>query len=410
MLDLRLLKNISGFLSSGGVSCFPCPCCLITLYGRRCSAPRFFPYLWRRKHNPGGRCRPLALHTSRGLSASRLALRPVSRLVHRLVLLACLICPAGLIRSSSHPLPTGFAAYLIRSPLLIGSSVRPLPRIALLPVPSTSGAGRYHNRRLASRRAVDRRANGGGCLLPSDGGGRRAGHRCGAAAACLPRMGTADGGGSSFGWRADSGGCLLASGRWTERFDRSLIVSFPISSAQSNRLRFPVRLISISHHLIDGNGFSFPFPPDPLPPALLCLLAGACSPVPGRGRCGLRYGLRWRACGLLACVLISRSALSLLLVRLLLYAPVSPLCVVLSGALCGDLLAILAAILSALAYFNICPQMASCGFSWAFSAILSSVISRLSPSPRSRPSALLLVPSRLRCHGRWCGCFPAVSW
>lgn len=36
-----------------------------------------------------------------------------------------------------------------------------------------------------------------------------------------------------------------------------------------------------------GRGF-FSFSPDPLPPTLLCLLAVACSPVPGRGMCGLR--------------------------------------------------------------------------------------------------------------------------
>lgn len=125
------------------------------------------------------------------------------------------------------------------------------------------------------------------------------------------------------GWRRASGGgrghgCLLASGRWTERLGHlfSLISSaHPIGSVPG------LSAHSISHHLIDGEGLSFPFRLTPSRLLFSVCLLGACSPVPGRGMCWLRHGLRRRACGLLACVFISRSALSLPLVRLLLYVP-----------------------------------------------------------------------------------------
>lgn len=117
--------------------------------------------------------------------------------------------------SSAHPLT-----------FLIGSSARSLPRIARLPVSSTSGTGRGCDRRRA---------------------------------ACLP-----------------------ASGRWTERFGHLSSPSHPLIQS--------ARLVGSFNHPIDGGGGGsfFSFSPDPLPPALLGLLAGACSPVPGRGMRGLR--------------------------------------------------------------------------------------------------------------------------
>lgn len=337
--------------------------------------------MWRRKHNLCWRAVSAACSSSHHApGASRSSLRPSVRL-------ACLphmprwahrpIRSPLALPCSSHQLPTGFAACLIRSPFLIVLSVCPLPRIAWLPAVSTSGAGRNHNRRRASRRAIGRRANGGG---------------------------------SSFGWRADSGGCLLASGRWTERFDRSLIVSFPISSAQSNRLRFPVRLISISHHLIDGNGFSFSFPPDPLPPALLCLLAGACSPVPGRGMCGLRHGLRWRAAGCLLAFLVPRSALSLPLVRLLLYAPVSLVPFVPARGVVGRFMGYSARYLVGV---GVSQNMPLNGILWLLTGIFGDGVrypfSAL-PVASFSPICHALRPLSAAVSWRSCGRFPAVSW
>ena len=160
--------------------------------------------------------------------------------------------------------------------------------------------------------------------------------------------------------------CLVGDGRLVPSSSSSvmvcggLVISFPSHRLiQSTRHR--LRLIGSSHRLIISSTemcrwFSFfSLSPDPLPSALLGLLAWACSPVPGRGMCGLRHGLRRWACGLLACVPVSCVALSLPLVRLLLYASVSSFGVVLSGALWGVLRAILPAYLSALAFFNICP-------------------------------------------------------
>lgn len=92
---------------------------------------------------------------------------------------------------------------------------------------------------------------------------------------------------------------------------------------------------SSSHHLIDGDWSSFPFRPTPSRLLFSVCLLGACSPVPGRGMRGLRHGLRRLACGLLACVLVYRFALSLPLVRSLLYALCRSCCSFLPGVLCG---------------------------------------------------------------------------
>ena len=175
-------------------------------------------------------------------------------------------------------------------------------------------------------------ADGGGCLLASDGCWLRVvidgGWRLAWLLACLGAM---DGAARSF-------------------LDRS---SFPIIGS-SNRLgpgSFHHLIIS-SHRL---GGTFFPFSPDPLPPALLGLFALACSHVPGRGMRGLRHGLRRRAWRLLACVLGSRAALSLLLVRSLLHALRRSCRSFLPGASWGVLWAFLTAILSALAFLKTCP-------------------------------------------------------
>lgn len=164
--------------------------------------------------------------------------------------------------------PTGSAACLIPFASLIGSSSR-LPasyRSAPRPIDKRSGAKPQST------------AGGGGEWLTAAAwllaypGWRRGGYRL--------RM--AAGGGSDGVAVGEESSCLLALGAIDGAARSSL---FPISSA----------------HPIDGEGPSFPLSPDPLPPALLCLLAVACSPVLGRGCAG--YGMvcgGGRACCLLA--------------------------------------------------------------------------------------------------------------
>ena len=136
-------------------------------------------------------------------------------------------------------------------------------RIVRLPVRSTSWTGREwigggHRRGWRMETVTDGERMAAGCLL-------------------VPGM-AADG-----GWRMADGGrggcCLLVPGMamgWI-----GSCVSLSLSSA---------------HQIDEGHGYDssshrrggafFFFSPDPLPPALLGLLALACSPVPGRGMCG----------------------------------------------------------------------------------------------------------------------------
>lgn len=204
--------------------------------------------------------------------------------------------PSCLLALYAHAVLIGSSARLSlgRSSLLIGSSARPLPRIAPLPAPfdKRDGAG-------TQTAAVGRRVNCGGCGV----------------AACLPRD---DG----------RGGSVISSSR--------LIGSSNLPS---------------SHR---GGSF-FPFPPDPLSPALLCLLAGACSPVPGRGMCWLRYGLRRPACGLVRLLAVVSVPLSHCVRSLVAICSVSLASLCLLGTLWDILRAILTAYLSALAFLNICP-------------------------------------------------------
>lgn len=253
----------------------------------------------------------------------RLASRLVLRSASRPVLLACLICPAALlVGSSSHPLAFSSAACF----LLIVSSVRPLPRIARLPVSSTSGTGRDENAIDCGHRMA------GGCLLAYPGWRRGVGgHR--------RRMAAGVGVGV---------GCLLASGRWTERLDRSSIVplflssSHPIGSAPAH-----------PHHLIissTGEESSFPFrlTPSRLPFSVCLLWLVPPSPAGGCVSCGMACGG-----GRADCLLAFSSPVPL--VRSLLYDLCQSCRSFLPGVLWGVLWVILPAILSALAFLNICP-------------------------------------------------------
>lgn len=181
----------------------------------------------------GGRCRLLACSSYRHASRWLFTPRPVLRLVPRPGLLACLVPPLRF--SSSHPFPTGLAACLIRSSLIVSSS-RLLLRIACLPVSSDKRGGEG-----------TRSAEG-----VSSGGGRRAGYRCGAAAACLPRM--AD----RYRRRMAAGGVSACLSRGDGRGGSV------ISSLSSHRLipsaRFPgYRLIPSLIISSTGRGFLFLF-------------------------------------------------------------------------------------------------------------------------------------------------------
>lgn len=183
--------------------------------------------------------------------------------------LSHMLCgPHRLIRSPRAPLlasSSRLSHRLIGSPL---ASYRPAPRL----IDKRDGAERLAG---AHRRA------GGGCLLASDGGGRMAANGWRRLLACLGRQWAAGGhrrrmaaGGGR--WR----GFLLASGRGTERLDRSSIVPLSLSSSHPIDEAPAPFIISSSHR---RGGTFFPFSPDPLPPALLGLLARGLFPRPRPG-------------------------------------------------------------------------------------------------------------------------------
>lgn len=248
---------------------------------------------------------PSSRHAFRGRVVPRL----VSRLVPRLVLLACLGCPAGLIRSSggsllpaspcpSHPRSRLVCCLLLSVRLSLGCLlpsrrlIRFAPRLVLprLPVLTTSKTGREWIGGLMS-----------GVVM----------------VACLLRMAAGDG----YGWRTDGGDCLprMATGcgrsstadgcgRW-----RGLLACLGAmdGAARSSLDRFFP--LSSSHHLIissTGRNLLFPFRPTPSRLLFSACLPTLVPPSSAGGCAGLCHGLRRRACGLLAFVLISRFALS----------------------------------------------------------------------------------------------------
>ena len=172
---------------------FPCPCLLNPLYGLGAVVLVSFHTCGDENTINGGRCRMLAPLVSSCLwSVSPLvslclpwAGRPSPRSSVRL---ACLPHMSPLV-SLAHPLVSPSAACF----LLIGSSARPLPRIARLPVLS--------DKRNGARRKRDRlRAVIGDVRLAAG------------VAACLPRMAAA----ARLGWRWAAGGHRrrMAAGGW----------------------------------------------------------------------------------------------------------------------------------------------------------------------------------------------------
>lgn len=259
------------------------------------------------------------------------AVRPSSCPAAWLSVRLCLLASYAPRVSSAHPLPTGFAACLIRLSFSSAHRLAFLPRIARLPAPSTSGAGRNHNRR---------RGGGGEWLtaaawLLAYPGWRREVIGC--------------------GWRRAAGvmallsvrgrPACLPSWRWTGRLGH---LFSPISSAHPIGYDPP-------GHPIDGEGVSFPFRPTPSRLLFSVCLPGACSPVPGRGMCRLRHGLRRRAGGLVRLLAIVPVPLSHCVRSLVAICSVSLASLCLLVALWGVLRAISSAYLSALAFLNICP-------------------------------------------------------
>ena len=222
----------------------------------------------------GGQLRaasPSSRHASRGRLAARLVSRPVLRSVSRSVLLACLVCPAGLnLIGSSACLPIG----------CLLSSHRLVPCLVSISSPLYRQAGRGGT--------IGERSLAGGHRRCADDGERMA------ASACLPRMETteAGGGGWAGGHRrlmaAGGGcGCLLASWRWTERLDRSSIVSLSLSSAHpTGSVLWPVPSLIISS---TGEESSFPFrlTPSRLPFSVCLLWLVPPSPAGGCVGCGM---------------------------------------------------------------------------------------------------------------------------
>lgn len=167
-----------------------------------------------------------------------------------------------------------------------------------------------------------------------------------------------------------------------------------------------------SHRLIipSTTGAFFSFPPDPLPPVLLGLLTFHVPPSPAGGGAG--YVM---ACGggRAGCLLAFSSPV-----------PLSRSC---SFACCymppvrrfalfypGRCVAIYGLFLPLS-----CRRWRISIYTLKWHPVAShGHFRRCCPlpflgSPRRLVLALLpllLVPSRLRFHGRWCGCFPAVSW
>lgn len=249
------------------------------------------------------------------------------------------------------PLRFSSAHHLIRSPfprrLASSSSAHRLAPCLVSPGSpphSTSGTGRHDRLALIDGRAAVaclprmaaggwRRTDGGVCLLASDGNGRRAvidGGWLRAAAWLLACLGSRDGAARSF-------------------LDRS---SFPLI-VSSNR-RGPG---SFHHLIVSSTGRNllsiFARPPPAGSSRLAC--SGLVPPSPAGGCEDLCHGLRRRAGRLLVCVLVSRAALSLLLVRSLLYDLRRSCRSFLPGASLGVLWAFLTAILSALAFLKTCP-------------------------------------------------------
>ena len=158
------------------------------------------------------------------------------------------------------------------------------------------------------------------------------------------------------GWRRAAGVMVLLSvrgrpaclpsWRWTGRLGH--LFPPPISSAHPIGYDPP-------GHPIDGEGVSFPFRPTPSRLLFSVCLPGACSPVPGRGMCRLRHGLRRRAGGLVRLLAIVPVPLSHCVRSLVAICSVSLASLCLLVALWGVLRAISSAYLSALAFLNICP-------------------------------------------------------
>lgn len=280
MLALRFLKNISGFLSSGGAS-FPCPVCLKPLYGLAAAALVSFPTCGDENTIPG----------RRAVSAACLSYRHapcgVSPLVPSCVSLlgpSCLLASypsAALIVSSvphgSRCLSHRLALFIGSSCLLaclIGSSVRPC--LVSLCSPSHRQAKRGWAKTRSSSAADS------GRLL-----------------AC---PGMAAGGGRCRRRRAWVGRGLLVcpvAAMWRDcRF-------FPLSSSH------PIGSVPVPRLIQSSNrrrGFLFPFARPPPVCSSLLACPGLVPPSPAGGCAGCGMACDGGRAGCLLAFLVSRFA------------------------------------------------------------------------------------------------------
>ena len=192
----------------------------------------------------------------------------------------------------SHHLIRSPRVSLLASSARLSSSAHRLAPVSYRPAPriiDKRGGGRGRNRMAAYRYAAD--------------GGRRVGHRCGAAVACLPRMaaGAVGGviGGGWDGWRALV--ACLSWGRWAGRLGH---------------------LSSPSHRLIpstrEGPSFSFRLTPSRLLFSVCLPWLVPPSPAGGCAGCGMACG--GGRDGLFACLLSCPCRSLTAFVRSLLYA------------------------------------------------------------------------------------------
>ena len=313
---------------------------------------------------------------------------------------ACLPCMPFV----SHRLIGSPSVRLIRSPTgsLLASSARLSRRLIgshlasyRLAPPShpTSGAGRNHNRRRASRRV-----NGGGCLLSSDGGGRSS---------------ATDGNGRRAvivgEWRtAADHGCLLVLGAMGGAARSSLL---PISSAHQIGYGSPGSSNRLGSRVIPSTGrwLSFPFRPTPSRLLFSVCLPGLVPPSPAGGcaGCGMACGG-----GRAGCLRAFSSPVPLSRCRSFArcYTPRVARAVVPTRGVVGHFMGYFCRLLVGVGVFKYMPLnrilwllMGICGdvVCCPFSALPVASFSPLCPAFRPFPVAV---------SWRRCGRFPAVSW
>lgn len=355
--------------------------------------------------------------------ASRSSLRPSSRPSARLCLLASYVPRTSssypFIISPALPLPVSSAPHGFRClphpfASLIVSSVRPLPRIAWLPVLSTSGAGRKCDPHRREDIGGGWRTVGGvvaACLPRMASGGHRRWMAAGGLLACLGAFCPWMCGGVVGGGRCGRGrGCLLVLGGG-DGWDGSVISSSHLIGS-SNRLRFsPGSSHRLGSWIIPSTGswllFHFSLTPSRL-------LFSAClpwlvppSPAGGCAGCGMACGG-----GRAGCLHAFSSPVPLSRCRSFAhcYTPRVARAVVPARGVVGHFMGYFCRLLVGVGVFKYMPLNR---ILWLLTGIFGdSVRCHFSALPVASSSLICSVSCHLSAAAswRWCGCFPAVSW